>query len=94
AKEEGRALSIGLIGNAAEILPEMLARNFIPDVVTDQTSAHDPLNGYLPAGMTLTEGEALRKENPEEYVKRSKASMAVHVRAMLVMKEKGSVVFD
>lgn len=94
AKEQGRALSIGLLGNAAEILPEMLARSFIPDVVTDQTSAHDPLNGYLPAGMTLAEGEKLRNEHPEEYVKRSKASMAVHVQAMLDMKEKGSVVFD
>lgn len=56
AKKEGRGLSIGLLGNAAEILPEMIKRNFIPDIITDQTSAHDPLNGYLPAGMSLEEG--------------------------------------
>jgi urocanate hydratase len=94
AKEAGRALSIGLLGNAAEVLPEMIRRNFIPDIVTDQTSAHDPLNGYLPVNMSLAEGEKLRKENPDEYVKRAKASMAIHVKAMLEMKAKGSVVFD
>ncbi len=94
AKKEGRALSIGLLGNAAEILPEMIKLGFIPDVITDQTSAHDPLNGYLPAGMSLEEGAALRSSNPEEYVKRSKASMAVHVQAMLDMQEKGAVAFD
>ncbi|BAU26030.1 urocanate hydratase [Aneurinibacillus soli] len=94
AKQEGRALSIGLLGNAAEILPEMLQRNFIPDVITDQTSAHDPLNGYLPANMTLEEGAKLRAADPEEYVKRSKASMAVHVQAILDMQAKGAVAFD
>ncbi|MFC4766268.1 urocanate hydratase [Effusibacillus consociatus] len=94
AKKGGRALSIGLLGNAAEILPEMLRRNFVPDIVTDQTSAHDPLNGYLPIGVTLEEGGELRRNNPEEYVKRSKASMAVHVQAMLDMKAKGAIVFD
>ncbi|WP_126425531.1 urocanate hydratase [Brevibacillus marinus] len=94
AKAEKRPLSIGLLGNAAEILPEMLRRGFIPDIVTDQTSAHDPLNGYLPAGMTMEEGARLRKEDPERYVKQAKASMAVHVRAMLEMKKRGSVVFD
>ncbi|NGQ94850.1 urocanate hydratase [Brevibacillus sp. SYP-B805] len=94
AKAEKRPLSIGLLGNAAEILPEMLRRGFIPDIVTDQTSAHDPLNGYLPAGMTMEEGARLRKEDPERYVKQAKASMAVHVRAMLEMKERGAVVFD
>ncbi len=94
AKKEGRRLSIGLLGNAAEILPEMIKRNFIPDIITDQTSAHDPLNGYLPAGMSLEEGAELRKNNPEEYVKRSKASMAVHVKAMLEMQAKGAVAFD
>jgi urocanate hydratase len=94
AKEKGQGLSIGLIGNAAEILPEMLKRHFIPDIVTDQTSAHDPLNGYLPMGMTLQEGEILRKEKPAEYQNLSKRSMAVHVQAMLDMKSKGSVVFD
>lgn len=94
AKNEGRALSIGLLGNAAEVLPEMINRNFIPDVITDQTSAHDPLNGYLPPGLTLEEGEELRQSNPEEYVRRAKEGMAIHVRAMLSMKEVGSIAFD
>ncbi|WP_335484550.1 urocanate hydratase [Bacillus sp. JJ1773] len=94
AKRDGKALSIGLLGNAAEILPEMVKRNFIPDIVTDQTSAHDPLNGYLPIGMTLDEGKEWRTENPDEYVKRSKASMAVHVAAMLTMQERGAIAFD
>ncbi|WP_199613718.1 urocanate hydratase [Paenibacillus alkalitolerans] len=94
AKKAGRPLSIGLLGNAAEVLPEMVNRNFIPDIVTDQTSAHDPLNGYLPAGMTLEEGEQLRKRDPQAYVVKSKASMAVHVQAMLAMRKKGAVAFD
>ncbi|AXN41080.1 urocanate hydratase [Peribacillus butanolivorans] len=94
AKQEGKALSIGLIGNASDILPEMIARNFIPDVLTDQTSAHDPLNGYTPSSMSFEAAAELRKSNPEEYVKRSKASMAKHVRAMLEMMEKGAVTFD
>lgn len=94
AKKEGRALSIGLIGNAAEVLPAMIKRGFVPDVLTDQTSAHDPLNGYTPAGMTLHEAAELRQADAREYVKRSKASMAVHVKAMLEMMEKGAVTFD
>ncbi|WP_169082976.1 urocanate hydratase [Paenibacillus sp. PL91] len=94
AKFEGRALSIGLVGNAAELLPQMIGRGFIPDVLTDQTSAHDPLNGYLPIGMSMQEGELLRDQNPKEYVKRSKASMAFHVEAMLALRKLGSVVFD
>lgn len=94
AKEQGRALSIALIGNAAEILPEMIKRNFIPHIITDQTSAHDPLNGYLPRGMTLEEGERLRSSNPNEYVEKSKASMAEHVRSMLEIKARGAVAFD
>ncbi|WP_088066815.1 urocanate hydratase [Gottfriedia luciferensis] len=94
AKKEGKALSIGLIGNASDILPEMIARNFIPDVLTDQTSAHDPLNGYTPSGMSLEEAAELRASNPEVYIARSKASMATHVKAMLEMMEKGSVTFD
>ncbi|MEJ9233174.1 urocanate hydratase [Peribacillus butanolivorans] len=94
AKRDGKALSIGLLGNAAEVLPEMVKRNFIPDIVTDQTSAHDPLNGYLPIGMTLDEGKEWRTENPDEYVKRSKASMAVHVEAMLNLQERGAIAFD
>ncbi|MEH7116467.1 urocanate hydratase [Neobacillus vireti] len=94
AKREGKALSIGLLGNAAEVLPDMIARNFIPDVLTDQTSAHDPLNGYTPAGLSFEAATELRKSNPEMYVKMSKASMAVHVKAMLEIMEKGAVTFD
>lgn len=94
AKQEGRPLSIGLLGNAAEILPKMLEMNFIPDVLTDQTSAHDPLNGYVPIGYSLEKAAVLRKENAAEYVQKSKASMAVHVQAMLDMQKKGAVTFD
>ncbi|GAA0316177.1 urocanate hydratase [Bacillus carboniphilus] len=94
AKREGRALSIGLLGNAAELLPEMIKRGFIPDVLTDQTSSHDPLNGYVPAGMSLEEAAELRDVDPTEYVKRSKKSIADHVRSMLEMQRNGSVTFD
>ncbi|RVT60752.1 urocanate hydratase [Niallia taxi] len=94
AKKAGKPLSIGLVGNAAEVLPDMIKRGFIPDIVTDQTSAHDPLHGYLPIGLSLEEGETLRRENGAEYVKKSKASMAVHVQAMLEMQGKGAIVFD
>ncbi len=94
AKSKGEALSIGLHGNAAEVLPAMIARGFIPDVLTDQTSAHDPLNGYVPIGMSLEEAATLRATNPEDYVKRSKASMATHVEAMIDMMDKGAITFD
>lgn len=94
AKDEGRALSVGLVGNAAEVLPQMLALGFVPDIVTDQTSAHDPLNGYLPAGYSLAEAARLRAEQPQELVRRAKASMAVHVEAMLEMQHRGAVAFD
>jgi urocanate hydratase len=94
AKAEGKALSIGLLGNAAEVLPAMIARGFIPDVLTDQTSAHDPLNGYIPVGYSLEEAAKLRSENPVEYVKLSKASMATHVSAMVDMMDKGAITFD
>jgi urocanate hydratase len=94
AREEGRPLSIGLVGNAAEIYPEILRRGIIPDVVTDQTSAHDPLNGYVPAGMSLEEALELRKTDPYKYVSLAKESIATHVRAMLEMKKRGAVVFD
>ncbi|KKC30459.1 urocanate hydratase [Caldanaerobacter subterraneus subsp. pacificus DSM 12653] len=93
-KEEGKALSVGLVGNAADVHPELVRRGIIPDVVTDQTSAHDPLNGYVPNGMTLDEAIALRKSNPEEYVKRAKKAMAEHVLAMLEMQKRGAIVFD
>ncbi|MGO4889741.1 urocanate hydratase [Anaerobacillus sp. MEB173] len=94
AKLQGKALSIGLIGNASDILPEMLEKGFIPEVLTDQTSAHDPLNGYVPSKMSLEEAAQLRANNPEEYVKKSKASMAQHVQAMLNMMGKGAITFD
>lgn len=94
AMAEKRPLSIGLIGNAAELLPEMVRRGITPDLVTDQTSAHDPLGGYVPAGLSLDEAIALRKADPEEYIARSMASMAVHVQAMLDMQKAGSIVFD
>ena len=94
AKADGKALSIGLLGNASDILPEMIARNFIPDVLTDQTSAHDPLNGYIPSNMSLDEAAKLRTSDSDAYVKLAKASMAKHVRAMLEMMEKGAVTFD
>ena len=86
--------SIALIGNAAEILPELVARNIVPDVVTDQISAHDVLYGYIPAGMTLEEAKALRESDQKAYEERAMASMAAHVQAMLDFKAKGSVVFD
>ena len=94
AKAEGRALSIGLLGNASDMLPEMIERGFTPDVLTDQTSAHDPLNGYIPSKMSLADAAALRESDPAGYVKLSKASMAQHVRAMLEMQKKGAITFD
>lgn len=94
AKLAGEALSIGLIGNAADILPEMIAKGFIPEIVTDQTSAHDPLNGYVPSKMSLAEAAQLRVNDPAEYVRQSKASMTQHVQAMLDLMEKGAIAFD
>ncbi len=88
------ALSVGLVGNAADVLPELVRRGFTPDVLTDQTSAHDMLNGYVPHGMSLAEAAALRTRDPQEYVRRSTASAAVHVRAMLDLKRRGAVTFD
>jgi urocanate hydratase len=94
ATGERRPLSVGLVGNAADVFPELARRGIVPDVVTDQTSAHDALNGYVPNGMTLADAEALRKSNPADYVKRSMAAMAAHCRAMLDMRKAGAVVFD
>ncbi len=91
AKEE--PLSVGLIGNAAEMLPELVERGVVPDVVTDQTSAHDPLH-YYPRGLTVEEAKALRERDPEEFKRRAMESMAAHVQAMLDFQAKGSVVFD
>jgi len=94
AKQKGQALSIALLGNAADILPEFVRRGITPDVLTDQTSAHDELNGYVPHGIPYEEALRLRKENPEEYIKRAYESMAVHVEAMLELKKRGAVTFD
>ena len=93
-KKNRTALSIGLIGNAAEILPEMLNRGIIPDIVTDQTAAHDPLHGYYPAGISKEEADILRVENPEEYLKKSYHSIGEHVKAMIAFQKAGSIVFD
>ncbi|MBM7566375.1 urocanate hydratase [Paenibacillus sacheonensis] len=94
AVTERRALAIGLVGNAADVYPEFVRRGIKPDFVTDQTSAHDPLVGYIPAGFTLEEAAALRAADPERCVRLAKASMATHVRAMLDLRQAGSVVFD
>jgi urocanate hydratase len=93
-RREGVARSVALEGNAADVLPLLARRGFAPDVVTDQTSAHDALNGYVPNGMTLREAEALRRTNPAEYTRQSMGAMAQHVRAMLAFKASGAVVFD
>src|SRR5438067_1206886 len=90
----GQPLSIGLIGNADEVYPELVRRGILPDMVTDQTSTHDALNGYIPAGLTEEEDQALRRSNPQEYVRRSMSSMVQHVRAMLEMQKMGAIVFD
>ncbi|WP_141692645.1 urocanate hydratase [Paenibacillus pectinilyticus] len=94
AMEEKRPLAIGLLGNAAEIYPEFVRRGIKPHFVTDQTSAHDPLIGYIPVGFTLDTAAAMREKDPEQYVKLSKSSIAAHVQAMLDLQQMGSVVFD
>ena len=94
AKERGEALSVGLLGNASEILPELAKRRFEVDILTDQTSAHDPLYGYIPAGHTIQTASQLRKRNEREYVKKSIASMGKHVEAMLALQRQGAVTFD
>ena len=94
AKRDREPLSVGLVGNCAEVLPEIYSRGVIPDLLTDQTSAHDELNGYVPGGIPYEEALRLRKDNPQEYIKRSMDSMAVHVRTMLDFMHKGAVVFD
>jgi len=88
------ARSVGLVGNAADVLPELLRRNVIPEIVTDQTSAHDPLNGYVPNGMSLDAALALRQQDRDKYVALSMATMGKHVEAMLELKRRGAVVFD
>jgi len=86
--------SVAVIGNTAEVLPELVRRGFAPDLVTDQTSAHDPLNGYVPAGLTLAQATELRARDPQAHVARAHASMAEHVRAMLAFQARGAHVFD
>jgi urocanate hydratase len=94
ARDAGQALSLGLIANAADSHAALLAHDFVPDVVTDQTSAHDPLGGYVPSGMSIDLAEGLRRKDPSEYVRRARESMASQVRAMLEMKRRGAVLFD
>jgi urocanate hydratase len=93
-RDAGEARSIALVGNAAEVLPEIVARGFVPDVVTDQTSAHDPLDGYIVPEMTLEDAGLLRRSDPEMYVRRSRQAMARHVEAILTLRKAGAVAFD
>ncbi len=93
-RADGAARSVAIIGNAADVLPALVERGWHPDVVTDQTSAHDPLGGYVPGGIGLEEALTLRTSDPDDYVRRSMASMADHVRAMLAFQSSGSVTFD
>lgn len=94
ARRKKEPLSIGLIGNCAETHPELLKRGIIPDIVTDQTSAHDELNGYVPHGISYRDAIELRRTNPQEYIRRAYDSMVVHTEAMIEMQARGAVVFD
>ncbi|HYY56648.1 MAG TPA: urocanate hydratase [Pyrinomonadaceae bacterium] len=94
AREQGHAVSVGMVGNCAEVLPELVRRGVVVDAVTDQTSAHDPLNGYVPAGLELEEADELRRTDAPAYTERSMQSMARHVEAMLALKRAGAIVFD
>ncbi len=94
AKERGESLSIGLLGNAAEVLPELAKRHFHIDILTDQTSAHDPLHGYIPAGYDVSEASQLRNKNPKKYREQAISSIGKHVQAMLAIQKQGAVVFD
>jgi urocanate hydratase len=93
-KRDGVARSLALEANAADVLPELVRRGFTPDVVTDQTSAHDALTGYVPVGLTIAEADGLRRSRPDDYLRRAAESMATHVRAMLELQRRGAVVFD
>src|SRR5687767_11630922 len=94
AREQGRRVSVGLVGNCAEVLPELVRRGLKVDAITDQTSAHDPLNGYVPAGLGLDAAAELRRIDPRSYINRATHSMALHVQAMLDLKRAGAVAFD
>ncbi|MBI2788060.1 MAG: urocanate hydratase [Elusimicrobia bacterium] len=94
AKEKGEALSVGLLGNAADIIPELAKRRFAVDILTDQTSAHDPLYGYIPRGYDVSAAARLRKSDPKDYIKKSIASMGRHVEGMLALRKQGATTFD
>ena len=94
AKNKKKALSVGLVGNAGEILPKILEKNIVPDILTDQTSAHDTLNGYVPMNMSLEEAINLRKSNPDKYIQLAKLTIVEHVKAMLEFQKRGAVTFD
>lgn len=94
AKENGANISVGLVGNAAEVLPVLLDRGIVPDIVTDQTSAHDTLNGYVPMGMSFEEALTLRKSNPDKYIDLAKKTIVAHLKAMLEFQKRGSITFD
>jgi urocanate hydratase len=94
ARNDRKPISVGLVGNCADILPEIVRRGIVPDVMTDQTSAHDALNGYVPHGISLEDALSLRAKDPQQYIDRAMQSMAVHVDAMLALQKKGAVTFD
>src|SRR6184192_3911024 len=94
ARKDRQSISVGLVGNCADVLPEIVKRGVVPDVLTDQTSAHDALNGYVPHRMSLEDALALRRKNPDEYIKCALQSMALHVEAMLALQKQGAVTFD
>ncbi|MEW6130929.1 MAG: urocanate hydratase [Acidobacteriota bacterium] len=94
AESREEAISVGLVGNCADILPELVRRNIVPDILTDQTSAHDALNGYVPNGLALEDAEELRNSDPDEYIRRSMNAMGEHVRAMLELQKLGAITFD
>jgi urocanate hydratase len=94
AVRKREATSVGLIGNCADVIPELARRGVVPDLLTDQTSAHDPLNGYVPNGMTLEQALELRRKNPQDYRKRAMHAIAAHVRGMLDLQKLGAVTFD
>src|SRR5947207_11482653 len=94
ALQDRQPISVGLVGNCADVLPEIVKHGIVPDILTDQTSAHDALNGYVPNGMSLEDALALRAKNPDDYIDKSMHSMAVHVEAMLALQKKGAATFD
>ena len=94
ALKSKQVISVGLVGNCADVVPELVRRDLVPDILTDQTSAHDALNGYVPNGMSLQEALALRSSDPEKYIERAMRSMARHVEAMLALQKKGAITFD